>query len=283
MSVVGLIVHLGRQEAAVQAGALAKWLAAQGHEVRLPQVEASVLEAEAGTVSKGQFGEGLDLVVTFGGDGSILRAVELLGGAEVPILGINHGRLGYLTAVSPDQAQVAMARALAGDYSIEERMLLQTDITLGGKTSSYLGLNEAVVERTPDSNTVRIAVDIDGEFFTTYAVDGLIVATPTGSTAYSFSARGPIVDATHRALLLTPVAPHMPLDRAIVYGAKTVLRLSIDGHRRAAVLVDGRRVGIIGDGDAIECSTAMQSAHLLTFGTRRFARVLKAKFGLNDR
>ncbi|MXW62608.1 MAG: NAD(+)/NADH kinase [Acidimicrobiaceae bacterium] len=289
MSVVGLIVHLGRDQASVHARDLARWLIAEGHEVRVPPDDASTL-ADTGNVAldpqvvaASQFCEGLDLVVTLGGDGSILRAVELLAGKEIPILGVNHGRLGYLTEVAPDEAQGAIARALRGSYDIEERMLVQTELTVDGKTSTHLALNEAVIERTSEANTVRLAVSIDGEFFTTYAADGLIVASPTGSTAYAFSARGPIIDATHRALLLTPVAPHMPFDRALVLAAETRLRLSIDGHRPAGVSVDGRRLMVIGDGDAIECTAADQAVHLVTFGPRRFQRVLKAKFGLNDR
>lgn len=282
MSVVGLIVHHGRDQAAVHAGALAQWLISEGHEVRVP-LDAAEMALDPQVVAASEFGERLDLVVTLGGDGSILRAVELLEGESIPILGVNHGRLGYLTEVAPDDAQGAIARALKGDHDIEERMLVRTTLTVGGETSTHLALNEAVIERTSEANTVRLAVWIDGEFFTTYAADGLIVASPTGSTAYAFSARGPIIDATHRALLLTPVAPHMPFDRALVFSAQTRLLLSIDGHRPAAVSVDGRRLAVVGDGDSIECTAADQSARLVTFGPRRFQRVLKAKFGLNDR
>lgn len=277
-----MIVHLGRQRAAVHARALAQWLTSEGHVVRVP-LDAERLALAPQVVADAQFGEGLDLVVTLGGDGSILRAVELLEGQPIPILGVNHGRLGYLTEVAPDDAQGAIARALRGDHDIEERMLVRTDLTVGAQRSTHLALNEAVIERTSEANTVRIAVQIDGEFFTTYAADGLIVASPTGSTAYAFSARGPIIDATHRALLLTPVAPHMPFDRALVFSAETRLALSIDGHRRAAVSVDGRRLAVVQDGDSVECTAADQTARLVTFGQRRFQRVLKTKFGLNDR
>ncbi|MCQ3806548.1 MAG: NAD(+)/NADH kinase [Acidimicrobiaceae bacterium] len=282
MSVVGLIVHLGRDQAAVHARALAEWLISEGHEVRVP-LDTAALALDPQVVAATQFADGVDLVVTLGGDGSILRAVELLAGEAIPILGVNHGRLGYLTEVAPHDAQGAIARALAGDHDIEERMLVRTTLTVAAQTSTHLALNEAVIERTSEANTVRLAVWIDGEFFTTYAADGLIVASPTGSTAYAFSARGPIIDATLRALLLTPVAPHMPFDRALVLSAETRLRLSIDGHRLAAVSVDGRRLAVVGDGDSIECTAADQSARLVTLGPRRFQRVLKAKFGLNDR
>jgi NAD+ kinase len=126
-------------------------------------------------------------------------------------------------------------------------------------------------------------VEVDGEFFTTYAADGLIVATPTGSTAYAFSVRGPIVAPTHRALMLTPVSPHMLFDRTLVLDPGAELRLTVQGHRAATLSVDGRNLGELGEGDAVVCTAAARSARLVTFGPRDFLRILKAKFGLNDR
>ena len=235
-------------------------------------------------IAAADFAVGLDLVVTLGGDGSILRAVELTGRAAVPILGVDHGQLGYLTEIEPSEAHAAIRRTLAGDHGIEERMLVATTLVRAdGSREEHLALNEAVVERAAEANTIRLAVSVDGEFFTTYAADGLIVASPTGSTAYAFSARGPIIEPNHRALLLTPVSPHMLFDRSLVLAPDARLRLVVDGHRPATVSVDGRRLAVLGDGDAIECTAASVSVPLVTLGPRRFHRVLKTKFGLNDR
>lgn len=283
MADIGLIVHLGRDKAAAHARDLADWLTAEGHTIRMPPEDAEVSGLDGHAVPAESFASGLDLVVTLGGDGSILRAVELLGDAPVPILGVDHGQLGYLTEVEPGEAQNAVARALAGDREIHERMLVEITIHSGGETQVHRALNEAVVERSADANTIRLAVDVDDEFFTTYAADGLIVATPTGSTAYAFSARGPIIDPSHSALLLTPVSPHMLFDRSLVLAPSTRLRMTVDGHRPATVSVDGRRVALVGDGDSIECTAAAHTARLISFGPRLFHRVLKAKFGLNDR
>jgi len=283
MAEVGLIVHLGREEAAAHARDLASWLVAEGHRVRVPDEDAEVSGLQEHRVEVDAFGPGLDLVVTLGGDGSILRAVELLGDASVPILGVDHGTLGYLTEVEPGDAQSAVEHVLRGEHQLDERMLVRVVIRSGGTVQHHLALNEAVVERSAEVNTIRLAVDLDNEFFTTYAADGLIVATPTGSTAYAFSARGPIVDPSHSALLLTPVSPHMLFDRSLVLAPTTHCRLTVDGHRPAAVSVDGRRVAVVGDGDTIECTAADHTAQLVSLGPRRFHRVLKAKFGLNDR
>ena len=251
--------------------------------MRVPIEDAEVSGLQEHQVEVAEFAPGLDLVVTLGGDGSILRAVELLDLATVPILGVDHGQLGYLTEVDPSEAQRAVARVLAGDHEVNERMLVEAVIRSEGRVERHLALNEVVVERSAEANTIRLAVDLDGEFFTTYAADGLIVATPTGSTAYAFSARGPIVDPSHSALVLTPVSPHMLFDRSLVLAPTTRCTLTIDGHRPATVSVDGRRVATVGDGDTVECTAASHTARLVSLGPRSFHRILKAKFGLNDR
>ena len=164
--------------------------------------------------------------MSLGGDGTMLRTVDLVSGAGVPILGINVGQLGYLTDIEPDDLGAALDRFLAGEGTIEERMLLTVRVERAGQApTEHVAFNEAVLEKTPMGHTVRLAVEVDGEFFTTYAADGLIVATPTGSTAYAFSVRGPIVAPTHRALMLTPVSPHMLFDRTLVLDPGAELRL----------------------------------------------------------
>ncbi|MDZ7733502.1 MAG: hypothetical protein U5R31_10745 [Acidimicrobiia bacterium] len=132
-------------------------------------------------------------------------------------------------------------------------------------------------------HTVRLDVWIDGEFFTPYSTDGLIVATATGSTAYSFSARGPILAPTLRAMVLTPVSPHMLFDRPLVLSAGSEVRVAVSGHRPASLSVDGRQLGQLRDGDAIVCTAAPHDAQLVTFSPRDFLSILKSKFGLNDR
>ena len=285
MAVVALIVHLGRESAAAHARELASWLVEQGHEVRVPDDDAELTGLGQYCVGGDELASDLDLVVTLGGDGSILRAVELTGQSEVPILGVDFGQLGYLTEVRPADARDAVERTLAGDHDIEPRMLIDVRINsvADGRRVSHLALNEAVIERSADASTIRLGVEFDDEFFTSYAADGLIVASPTGSTAYAFSVRGPIIAPMHRSLLMTPVSPHMLFDRSLVLAPSTVIKLTVDGHRLASVSVDGRRIGTLGDGDFVECTESPYSARLVTFGPRRFHRVLKAKFGLNDR
>jgi NAD+ kinase len=284
MSAVGLVLHHEREQAAELARDIAGWLLAAGHEVRLPRLDAELADLTAHGCDDADLGPGLDVAVSLGGDGTMLRTVDLVAGAGVPILGVNVGQLGYLTDVEPADAREALERFLAGEGSIEERMLLAVRLEpVEGEPVEHLAFNEAVLEKTPMGHTVRLAVEVDGEFFTTYATDGLIVATPTGSTAYAFSARGPIVAPRHRAQLLTPVSPHMLFDRTLVLEPEAKLRIVVQGHRAATLSVDGRNLGELREGDAITCTAAERSARLVTFGPRDFLQILKTKFGLNDR
>lgn len=284
MSAVGLVVHHEREQAVELARDIAAWLLERGHEVRLPPTDAELADLPAHVCAEEAFGPGLDLAVSLGGDGTMLRTVALVAADGVPVLGVNVGQLGYLTDVEPADMPLALERFLAGEGAIEERMLLNVRVEpLDGPAVEHLAFNEAVLEKTPMGHTVRLAVEVDGEFFTTYAADGLIVATPTGSTAYAFSVRGPIVAPRHRAQLLIPVSPHMLFDRTLVLEPEARLRLTVRGHRPATLSVDGSNLGDLQEGDAIVCTAAARSARLVTFGPRDFLEILKTKFGLNDR
>ncbi len=301
MAVVGILLHHERDQAAELARDAAGWLAERGHEVRLPLRDAGVAGlTELGAAEEG-FARGLDLAVSLGGDGTMLRTVDLVAADGVPVVGVNVGQLGYLTEVEPPGLRMALKRFLAGSYEVEERMLLRVAVETvrplddgalpdGGAPRrrrddphTYLALNEAVLEKTPMGHTVRLGVSIDGEVFTPYAADGLIVATPTGSTAYAFSARGPIVEPTHRCLLMTPVSPHMLFDRSLILAPDARLRIEVVGDRPATLSVDGHNLGTLHRGDAVTTTAAAPSARFVTFGPRNFLRILKSKFGLADR
>jgi NAD+ kinase len=287
VAALGLVVHQERDEAARTAQRVTAWLGERGHEVRLLAEDAAIVDLEAHAVAVDAFAAGLDLAVSLGGDGTILRTVDLVATEGVPVLGVHIGQLGYLTEVEPDVLESMLERFLAGEHDVEERMLLQVAVEATGEvpggSARPLALNEAVLEKTPSGHTVRLAVWVNGRFFTTYATDGLIVATPTGSTAYAFSARGPIVAPTHRSLQLTPVSPHMLFDRTLVLNPDDEIRLVVRGHRPATLSVDGRNLGELVAGDAIVCTGSSHSARLVTFGERDFHAILKTKFGLEDR
>jgi NAD+ kinase len=281
----GMILHHEREQAAELARDAAAWLMERGHEVRLPLEDAGVAKLPELGFPESTFARGLDVVISLGGDGTMLRSIDLVAADGVPVIGVNVGQLGYLTEVEPQGLRMALKRFLSGSYDIDERMMVEIAVESGGVESDarYLALNEAVLEKTPMGHTVRLGVIVDGDFFTTYAADGLIVATPTGSTAYSFSARGPIVAPTHRCLLLTPVSAHMLFDRSLVLDPAAALRIEVLGHRAATLSVDGRTLATLEEGDAITCTAASVGARLVMFGQRDFLKILKSKFGLSDR
>jgi NAD+ kinase len=285
---VAIVLHHGRGEAVGLARGAARWLDERGHEVRLSAADAELVGLQGCATDDDAIVDGLDLAVSLGGDGTMLRAVDLVADAEVPVLGVNLGNLGYLTEVEPSQVLVSLERFLSGAYEVQERMrmVVRVDAPSCGEalgTSSHPALNEAVLGKTPSGQIVRVLVSVDGEEFTTYHTDGIIIATPTGSTAYAWSAGGPIMAPEHTALLLTPVAPHMLFDRSLVLPPTSVIRLEVVADRQASLSVDGRNLGLLEEGDAIECTAAPQPARLVRFEPRSFLRILKAKFGLNDR
>lgn len=286
MATIAFVVHHDRPGAAALAAETAAWLIERGHDVRLLEGDAAAVALEHLGRPVAELLPGLDLVVSLGGDGTMLRAVDLVAPSGVPVLGVNFGQLGYLTQVEPEGLRVALKRFLAGSFAIEERMMLAVEVDSASgdlAPGPFSALNEAVVEKTPMGHTVRLGVAIDGEPFTTYAADGLIVATPTGSTAYAFSARGPIVAPTHRAILLTPVSPHMLFDRTLVLEPTTTVTVEVMAERPATVSVDGRNLGVLRVGDLVRCTASDQRARVVTFRPRDFHRILKTKFGLEDR
>lgn len=285
MASIGFVVHHDRPEAADLARRTADWLRGEGHDVRLTDEDAAAAGLDAFGRAPDDLVGGLDVVVSLGGDGTMLRAVDLVALAEVPVIGVNLGQLGYLTEVEPPGLRTALERFLAGDYALEERMLLRvrTDAPGSVGTTDAVALNEAVLEKTPSGHTVRLDVEIDGRTFTPYTTDGLIVATPTGSTAYALSARGPIVAPTHRAILITPASPHMLFDRTLVLEPSSEVRITVSGNRPATLVVDGRILGELVTGDTVTCTASTHRARLVIFGPRDFHGILKAKFRLGDR
>ena len=226
MSVVGFIVHEGRAAAVDAAAALGAALGDDGVEV----VRARDTE---GTTHP-------DLIVTIGGDGTFLRGAHVAAELDCPVLGVKVGRLGFLTEVEPADALGLIRDALAARAVIEERLATIARADGGTAFVPQWGLNEIMVEKRARHRLIRLAVEVDGEYVTTFSADGVVVATPTGSTAYSFSARGPIVSPDVACLVLTPIAAHMVFDRSFVLGAHQQVVLEVVGDEPGLLSADGR-------------------------------------------
>lgn len=285
MSTIGIAVHRFRPEALELARSVCTW--ATGQSIAVVVDESDALSIASSHVAVGDIASA-DVLVCIGGDGTMLRAVRALQGAPVPIIGVNLGMLGYLATVEQDDVIDALDAWRTGSagsqFHWDDRMLIEVAMwRQGARLANVLALNEVVVEKRDAGHTVRLGVDIDKAPFTTYAADGVIIATPTGSTAYSMSARGPILSPRLRALLLTPVSPHMLFDRSMVLDPREMVRIEVQGHRSVNVATDGEFVHTLHPGDVIEVRAADEVARFVRFEERRFHHVLKTKFGLNDR
>jgi NAD+ kinase len=296
VTVVALFIHSGRPDAIDTGRLIATWLHGRGHAVVATDGEADLLGTDAVRPADTDLPDpAVDLVVAIGGDGTMLRATRWAVVADADILGVNLGQLGYLAEIEPGGWEEALAGYFEGGHSVAPRMMVAAG--LGGAPAAApnqhtgarplpalpLGLNEVVVEKQSLGRTIRLGVSIDGRFFTSYVADGLILATPTGSTAYSLSARGPIVDPSHRAILLTPVSPHSLFDRALVLDPASTVEVAVLGDRPAAVSVDGVQHARLEPGQTVTVTAAAAPARFVTFGARDFHQILKAKFGLSDR
>ena len=284
MHVVGLVPHVDRPEAHAIAKRAADWLRAQGIEPRVPSQFASDCGLDDYAAPDATFADGLDLVVSIGGDGTMLHTVQLVYPRPVPILGVNVGQLAYLSEIEPGELDEWLPKLVDGQFEVSERMVLSVEVTSSGPAAgTWYALNETVLEKQRSGHMIRLDVRINGTPFTSYAADGVIVATPTGTTAYSFSARGPIVSPALRCILLTPLSPHMLFDRSLVLDEGEELEFVVCEARPVEMTIDGRELGSLTGGDRVVCRAAPEPVRFASVRPRDFHQILKSKFDLPDR
>jgi NAD+ kinase len=279
VATVALLVHEGRDDAMSLAGRVSTWLTGSGHRARLLVLtdDGRVTEGDRVRPVEAVDLSGAELAVGLGGDDTFLRLVALAWAAGVPVLGVNFGHLGYLLELAPEDLETVLLRVLSGDVSLEERVGLSVEV--GSRT--WFALNEVVLEKTVFGHTVRLDMRIDGERFLTYSADGLLIATPTGSTAYNLSAGGPVLSPRLQAMVVTPVAPHLSLDRSLVLHPDQVVTVQIVDGRPAALVIDGQEVGRLVPGDGITCKVAGRPIQMVTTGDRGFGGLLRAALALD--
>lgn len=224
-------------------------------------------------------GTAADVIVAVGGDGTMLAAARLGRLRSVPILGVNAGTVGFLAEVEPTRISAALDRLASGAYDVSERMTLRGNLPDGTEIDA---LNDVVIEKAASQHIVGISVLVAGETLAEYRADALIVASPTGSTAYTFSAGGPLVDPEVEALILTAVAPHNLFGRAIVFGPDVELEIGITGERSAGVNADGRVVGALEPGESVRVRRGPHRDRLIRLEPSNFARTVKDKFRIHD-
>jgi NAD+ kinase len=217
-------------------------------------------------VSSNALSTDADLMIAIGGDGTMLYAGNLARASGVPLLGINRGRLGFLADVSPDEMLASVDHILAGNYSLESRLLLRARLArAGAPAATETAFNDIVLQRRETGRMVDIVASIDGTYVNTHSGDGLIVATATGSTAYALSCGGPIIDPRLDAVVIVPICPHTLTDRPIVVpSSKSIgIRVLEREDTQAEVVIDGRTWGAIGSDDLLTISAAEQRIQLI--------------------
>jgi len=213
-------------------------------------------------VKTGEF----DLLIALGGDGTMLRAGHLCGPSNIPILGVNQGRFGFLMEIRQNQWRQVMPRLLSGDYWLERRMMLCAEqLHAGISQGKWEVLNEVVVGRGQFVRPVHLVTEVDGRVLTTYVADALIASTPTGSTAYALAAGGPILPPEMRTILLVPVAPHLSIDRAIVLAEGSSVSITVHTDHAAVLCIDGQAPINLMDGDQVNVHASDHTVRFVRF------------------
>jgi NAD+ kinase len=278
MHVIGLVLHPNR-DSREAVDAVLGWAARKHIQVLGIEAEVQRLNCAAVAVSAEELGKRADLVVSLGGDGTMLRALRLADRQHCPVLGVNLGKLGFLAEVDVPDLPAALSAIDEHRYTVEPR--LAVDGVVGGQPVT--AFNDVAVVRFPGQATAAVAVRAAGHPFVSYAADAIVVATPTGSTAYSFSAGGPIVSPSVEALLVTPAAPHSAYNRGLVLSVHDGLALDIlPASGRLAVEVDGQVAGYVAPGHRLELVPRAGAAHVVRLGHTTFYERARRKLGLAD-
>ena len=278
MHVVGMVLHPQRDSAEAVAAVL-DWATRRNIEVIGIDSEIQRLNCAAQGVTDVELGRRSDLLVSLGGDGTMLRAMRLADRQRAPVLGVNLGKLGFLAEVDVPDLPDALSAVDAREFTVEPR--LAVDAIVGDRI--FTAFNDVALVRFPGQQTARVAVRASGHPFVSYAADAIVVATPAGSTAYSFSAGGPIVSPAVECLLVTPASPHSAYNRGLVLSLRDSLALEVlPDSSTLAVEVDGQLAVEVGPGDQIELQPRPGAAHVVRLGHTTFYERARRKLRLAD-
>ena len=283
MTRVGIVAKPDAPQAATVLGRLVTWLTARELTVMLEK-ETAALVPRAVAVRKEDLPAQVDFLIVLGGDGTLLSMARAVADQRTPILGVNFGGLGFLTATTLEEMYSAIESRLAGKLTIEDRMMLAARVRRGGVAlPEPLALNDVVILKSAMSRIIDLAVSVEGRHATSYRADGLIISTPTGSTAYGLSAGGPILFPTMDAIVLTPVCSHTLTNRPIVLPGGHRLEVTLSADQQVMLTLDGQ-VGIeLQQSDIVEVRQAAARIQLLRFPQKDFFQVLRTKLKWGER
>lgn len=279
---VGLVAKYQEPKAAQVVRWLVPWLKKRGKKVC---IENGLAGAGAESCTKKEMAARADLIISLGGDGTLLNIAPLVERAGVPILGVNMGGLGFITEVAVSELEEILAKTLEGDYQVEKRMTLEIKVT-GKKrrVHRFRVLNDAVITKGARSRIIDLETYVGDDYLCTYRADGLIIATPTGSTAYSLAAAGPILEPTLGAIVLAPICPHTLTNRPIVVPSNEPIRVTLRSFGDTVILIPDGQQGIrLNNGDKVEARDYGLPVSLIKIPSRSYYEILREKLKWGER
>jgi len=280
---VGIISKPRSDSAASLIPELCTWLAQRNVQVLLD--DESAANARTGTgLPRADVAKGSQLLVVLGGDGTLLSAARAAIGIDIPLLAVNLGGLGFLTALKVEELYPQLERALLGEYHLVKRRMLHAELwRVGRRVTQHEALNDMVLSKSEIARMIDLEVYVDKNFMCVYKADGLIVATPTGSTAYSLSAGGPIMIPAVAAIAITPICPHMLTNRPIIVPDESEIQVIVRGTAPTYMTIDGQIGAQLESGDQIVCRRSEHSVSLVRPPEKQFFDVLREKLKWGDR
>ncbi|MCJ7499342.1 NAD(+)/NADH kinase [bacterium] len=279
MKEIGIITKTTSSHADEVMGKLVPWLTGRGVKVRMQEDYRGLADGDSIAVPREHVPDGVDMVLVLGGDGTLLSAARLLEGTNQPILGINLGSLGFLTELGLDEIFEALEKVLEGEYTIESRVRLEASLHRAGEQiGHYQVLNDVVINKGALARIIDLETFVDGHKVTNYQADGLIISTPTGSTAYSLAAGGPIIEPTLDVFVISPICPHTLTNRPLVIPGGSRVELCLLSDSGAVfITLDGQEGTRLKQGDCVRVRVSDQKVNLIRTGVRNFYDVLSAK------
>ena len=286
MKRIGVVAKTDRADAPGVVERLLAWCAERGLQPVLEKETAGLCsDAQTVTARKPDLPAQVDLLLVLGGDGTLLSMARLVGDLGVPILGVNLGGLGFLTALTKDELFPALEAFLAGELVIEERVMLAAQVwRQGERLSEYAALNDVVITKSAMSRIIRLEVAVDGDFATGYRADGLILSTPTGSTAYSLATGGPILEPTLSAIVVAPICPHTLTHRPIVVPGNAAIHVTLRSFGDTVILIPDGQPGVrLNNGDKVEARDYGLPVSLIKVPSRSYYEILRDKLKWGER
>jgi NAD+ kinase len=280
---VGIISKPKIAEAPDIVRGLLEWLAARGITCRCDEQTAEYVGSSS-FYTREELPEGADLIIVLGGDGTLLSAARVVAGRDIPLFAVNLGHLGFLTATRLDDLYPELERALHGEHRIGLRRMIDCELVRDNQSiGSYSALNDVVVTKTELARMIDLDTYVDSHFVAAYKADGLIISTPTGSTAYSLSAGGPVIFPSVNAFCITPICPHMLTNRPVIVPDSSVIKVLNHGEEGIYLTIDGQVGEPLSQGDRIVCRSSPKTIQLIRPPKMLFFDVLREKLKWGER